>query len=92
MIGGVVPERFYQRKKQTGAVDVDQTGPTALAAHCAMAKLIIFRCPQTGMDVQTLLHKQEQDETGVYEAVICSACTRLHFVDKSTGKALGRDK
>ena len=54
-----------------------------------MAELIIFRCLQTGMDVQTFLHKQEQDETRAYEAVICPACTRLHFIDKSTGKALG---
>ena len=92
MLGGadVVPERFYRRKKQTGAVDVDQTGPTALAAHCAMAEFIIFRCPQTGMDVQTLLHKQEKNDARAYEAVTCPACTRLHFIDKSTGKPRDR--
>ena len=57
-----------------------------------MAELIIFRCPQTGMDVQTLLDKQEKDEARIYELVICPACTRLHFINKSTGKALGQDK
>ena len=57
-----------------------------------MAELIIFRCPQTGMDVQTLLDKQEKDEALIYESVICPACTRLHFINKSTGKALGQDK
>ena len=56
-----------------------------------MTDLIIFRCPQTGMNVQTLLDKQEKDETGIYDAVICPACTRLHFINKSTGKALGQD-
>ena len=58
----------------------------------AMTDLIIFRCPQTGMDVQTLLYKQGKDEARTYEAVTCPACTRLHFIDKSTGKTLGQDK
>jgi hypothetical protein len=59
-----------------------------------MADLIIFRCPQTGMDVQTLLHKQgnREEEVRTYEAVTCPACTRLHFINKSTGKTLGQDK
>ena len=58
-----------------------------------MENLIILRCPQTGIDVQTLLYKQEQEEARPYcVAVTCPACTRLHFIDKSTGKALGQDK
>jgi hypothetical protein len=58
-----------------------------------MDDLITYRCPQTGMDVHTLLHKQEKDEKArVYVALTCSACTRLHFIDKSTGKAFGQDK
>ncbi len=45
-----------------------------------MADLIIFRCPQTGMDVETLLHKQEHEEARpYYVAVTCPACTRLHL-------------
>jgi ribosomal protein L34E len=55
-----------------------------------MAALIIFRCPQTGMLVQTLLHTQK-DEARTYEAVTCPACTRLHFIDTSTGKPLASD-
>jgi hypothetical protein len=58
-----------------------------------MDNLIILRWPQTGMDVQTLLYKQEhEDARPYYVAVTCLACTRLHFIDKSTGKALGQDK
>src|SRR5665213_3206295 len=59
---------------------------------CTMTRLIMFRCPQTDLDVQTLLDKQEKEEVEIletYEAVICPACTRLHFINKSTGKALG---
>ena len=44
------------------------------------------------MNVQTLLHKQGKDEARTYEAITCPACTRLHFIDKSTGKAMGSDK
>jgi hypothetical protein len=40
---------------------------------------------------QTLLPKQEHEETRPV-AVICPACARLHFIDKSTGIALGQDK
>src|SRR5260370_608011 len=57
-----------------------------------MAALIIFRCPQTGMNVQTLLPTQK-DEVRTYEAVTCPSCTRLHFIDTSTGKpAAGTNK
>ena len=45
-----------------------------------MADLIIFRCPQTGMDVETLLHKQEHEEARPYYlAVTRPACTRLNL-------------
>ena len=27
-----------------------------------------------------------------YEGIICAACTRLHFLDRKTGKLLGQDK
>ena len=58
-----------------------------------MDNLIILRCPQTGMDVQTLLYKLEREEARpYYVALTCPACSRLHFIDKSTGKALGQDK
>jgi hypothetical protein len=52
----------------------------------------MFRCPQMDVEVQTLLDKQEKEEEEIvetYEAVICPACTRLHFINKSTGKAFG---
>jgi hypothetical protein len=43
--------------------------------------------------VQTLLLKQEHEQARpYYVAVTCPACARLHFLDKSTGIALGQDK
>jgi hypothetical protein len=58
-----------------------------------MDDLILFRCPHTGLNVQTHLRKQEM-KVGerLYEAVACPACTRLHFIDRASGRALGQDK
>jgi hypothetical protein len=51
--------------------------------------MIVFRCPRTGMRVQTLLSKQGANEARSYEIVTCPACTQFHFINKATGKALG---
>ena len=54
-----------------------------------MAKLI-FRCVQTGMNVQVWLPEAAPtDRTDSYESVPCPACTRLHLVNKNTGRILG---
>jgi hypothetical protein len=64
---------------------------------------ILFRCPYTGLNVPYLLDDDasrrdenndvsRQDEKSEYEAVTCPACTRLHFINKSTGKTLGEKK
>jgi hypothetical protein len=55
-------------------------------------KHIIFRCPATGLNVQWSAEEIEpEDETRLspYQAVHCPACTKLHFVNLSTGKLLG---
>jgi hypothetical protein len=54
-----------------------------------MAKLI-FRCVQTGMNVQVWLPDEAPaDRADSYESVACPACTRLHLINKITGKILG---
>jgi hypothetical protein len=51
---------------------------------------IIFRCPNTGINVQHRLDDvAPRSEENTYDAVHCSACTRLHFINRSTGKLLG---
>jgi hypothetical protein len=54
-----------------------------------MAALIIFRCPFTGMDVQTPLQRQADGEAPTYEAFNCPACTRVHFINTASGKVTG---
>ena len=52
---------------------------------------IIFKCPRTGMNVQHRLADQiaADDPQGSYETVVCQACSRLHFINRSNGKLLG---
>jgi hypothetical protein len=58
-----------------------------------MAALILFRCPETGLEVETLLERQDKDRPPrAYEALVCPVCTRLHFIDAATGKLLGGEK
>jgi hypothetical protein len=54
----------------------------------AMAPLI-FTCPRTLTKVQRWLEKDEDASGDEYEAISCLACTRLHFVNRKTGKLLG---
>jgi hypothetical protein len=58
-----------------------------------MTDLIVFRCPNTGMNVQTHLEKQQRVEEGrSYEAFLCPACTRVHFIDLSSGQPTSRER
>jgi hypothetical protein len=52
---------------------------------------VLFRCPNTGLNVQHVLPDDGPSESDKshYAAVTCLACTRLHFVNRSTGKTLG---
>jgi hypothetical protein len=50
----------------------------------------IFRCPNTGLKVQHRWPDEEKPvDDKVYESVACPACTRMHFINRSTGKPLG---
>ncbi|WMT71316.1 hypothetical protein NL528_24805 [Bradyrhizobium sp. Ash2021] len=54
---------------------------------------VIFRCPQTALKVQHWLADeplQPDEKRCTYEGVTCPACTRVHFIDRSTGKLLGQ--
>ena len=57
-----------------------------------MADLIVFRCPQTGMNVQTHLEKRQGHEGRSFESFACPACTRLHFIDLTTGQPMSKDR
>jgi hypothetical protein len=52
----------------------------------------IYRCPVTGLKVQGLFaDKVPPEKANTYEPVTCLACTRVHLVNRSTGKTLDED-
>jgi hypothetical protein len=52
---------------------------------------VIFKCPQTGLNVQHWLDETEPDDrASASETVVCAACNRLHFINRMNGKLLGQ--
>jgi len=50
----------------------------------------LFRCPSTGLNVQGwVADDPTQRDEDSFDAVTCTACTRLHLVNPRTGKVLG---
>jgi len=59
------------------------------ASKLKMVRLI-FRCTRTGMHVQIEMSEMAPtDHADSYESVTCPACTRIHLINKTTGKILG---
>ena len=55
-----------------------------------MGRHILFKCPQTGMNVQHWLDEMPAGESeDSYKSVDCPACTLVHFIHRETGKLLG---
>ena len=52
-----------------------------------MMAAFTFICPATSMKVQHWLDDDNVPENE-YEGFICPACTRLHFVNRKTGRLL----
>jgi hypothetical protein len=50
-----------------------------------------FDAPQTGLNEQTWLDENKPPLPGqTVESLLWRACTRLHFIDVSTGKTIGQ--
>ncbi len=58
----------------------------------AMGRHILFKCPVAGMNVQHWLADEptSSDSSDRYETVLCQACMKLHFINKSSGKLAGQ--
>jgi hypothetical protein len=52
---------------------------------------LVFTCPATSMKVQHWLDDDDDVPENEFEGIACPACTRLHFLNRKTGKLLGRD-
>ncbi len=71
---------------QIGSATVSDNGDT-------MGSNIVFKCPRTGMNVQHALDEKTTagPSDSTYEAVVCKACTGLHFINRANGKLLGQE-
>jgi hypothetical protein len=64
----------------------------SISSTSAMRKLT-YQCPNAGVPVQIELAREaDRHKSGRHEAVVCQACTRLHFIEVTTGKLLGHDQ
>ena len=52
---------------------------------------IVFKCPATGLNVQHWLADEPSvdDPQCTFETVVCQACGRLHFINRSSRKLVG---
>jgi hypothetical protein len=51
---------------------------------------IVFRCPNLAVRVQAWFADDASDED-IYESVTCTACQRVHLLNRATGRVLGTD-
>ena len=49
----------------------------------------LYRCPNTGRNVQGFAAEEVRDDADTFEQVTCLACRQVHFVNPGTGKVLG---
>ena len=74
--------------------------PTGLDAYSCTAKEkekrkimppFLYRCPNTGENVQAWAADDPEDDDLTYVQVTCLACAQAHLVNPKTGKVLGSD-
>jgi hypothetical protein len=51
----------------------------------------VFRCPATGLNVQRQVDDDLDIAENEYEGIMCPACTKMHLLNRKTGKLLGQD-
>jgi len=51
-----------------------------------------FICPTTDLSVQHWLDDAENSPGNEYEVVACPACTKVHLINRKTGKPLVSSK
>ena len=54
-----------------------------------MPRTFLYRCPNTGQNVQGWSADEVADEDDTHESFQCVACTRVHLVNLKTQKGLG---
>jgi hypothetical protein len=66
-------------------------GLVSQGRHILTMPPVVFRCPATLMNVQHSLDDDPDVPENEYEVITCLACTKLHLINRKTGKILGQD-
>jgi len=73
--------------------DLDQGQSSCEPSGSIPMTHFIFKCPLTGMNVHWQADGITPEEPQcTYETVVCQACSRLHFINRATGKLLGEQR
>jgi|SRR6516162_729479 len=101
MIGNLVKPRKATKNEPATEVlfALDHGGPSRpfvieerFTGSNTMQRFLVYRCPNTGMNVQSSFVWKDgdgpEDRSEVYETANCPACGSVHFVNLSTGKLL----
>jgi hypothetical protein len=51
----------------------------------------IYRCPATSLNVQHQTDDDADISENEYVGIMCPACTKMHLLNRKTGKLLGED-
>jgi hypothetical protein len=63
--------------------------PVLVALRCANMATFVYRCPNTGMNVQGWVAEDPTINGETYQPIVCTICARLHLVNPKNGKVLG---
>ena len=66
-------------------------GNNAMIAERWNVSPFLYRCPNTGDNVQAWAADDPDDDDLTYVQVTCLACAQAHLVNPKTGKVLGSD-
>jgi hypothetical protein len=82
------PHFIQSNWRKTKPLAIDQCGTSGVLHKRLMDQPFGFKCPITDESVQVWLETDEDAPDSEFEGMICPACTRLHFVNRRTGKLL----
>jgi hypothetical protein len=64
---------------------------TAGGWHNTAMPPFVYRCPNTGLNVQGFSAEEVPADDESFETLTCLACRQVHLVNPTTGRVLGSD-
>jgi hypothetical protein len=51
--------------------------------------VFVFRCPNSGLQVQGYTRNEVAENSETYEGILCAMCQRIHLVNPASGEVAG---